>query len=330
MKPLAWVLDRIEQSFELFSKWVIYLILPLFLYNFASFLVTLLVSLFILLWWYLDNLIVNQNYSDLLLSVVSNPKIIFLVSIWSLFGLIYLFLYIPFYIYTIKSIKDLYEWRSISFKENFKYGFDNFFNIMKTYRNIFAYVSLIPCLIFIFWWLILNLWYFLELWDHIINTSFFIMWFSIILFIAFLVYRWIRVKFSVFSAIDNNNYTKENFVFSVKITEKTWFRVLWNFLLIWIIIWLLSWVATNIIWVFFWQSFDFFNDLDNWKVLGLDEMISSFSFLNYIISWFFDLIIKNIWNVFVLVFTYIFYKRLELEDEKEIIKDILSEKKEEL
>ena len=47
-----------------------------------------------------------------------------------------------------------------------------------------------------------------------------------------MVYRWVKTYFSLNSAVDSSEYTKENFNISVKITDWNWWRIVWNYILI--------------------------------------------------------------------------------------------------
>lgn len=311
----AKILDRIEQSFELFKKCFVYLVAPLLSYYLFSFFMGGILIIYLLFSWIIwANIFDTMDYNNIFL-FLSNPKIILLILISMIFWLLYILIYIPFLIYSIKTIGDFHKWvDKINFKENFMYSLNRFIPIMKTYRYIFAYVALIPALIFIIWWLIFNLGYFLN-WNDIYKIvwgTFMVSWG--VLFMIFAIYRWLKTSFSIYSAVDNDDYSRENFNFSVKITSKKWWRIFWNMILIWMIIWLLSWIASNFFSIFFsnsWVLSLISNDFTNKD--ALKSFISNFSFFNYFVSWFFDILIKTIGNVFLFIFLYLFYKRLSFE-----------------
>jgi len=325
MNPMPWVLDRIEQTFKIFKDGVLFLIIPLFIYNFLSFFIWIVIFLYIFFWWYFDFILSNPDYSAIS-SYLSSPKFIFLIALFSFLFLLYSLLYIPFYIYTIKTIKNLYNWENIDIKSNFKYWISNFLTIMKTYWFVFSYVALLPALIFILWWWIFNISYFLWLWEDIQKIWMFTMIFWSIFFLIFLIYRGLKVKFSIISAVDNDNYTKENFNHSINKTDDNWWRILWNLLIIWIIISFVTWTLSQIFWLLFWQSLDFWNLSQFWPE-NIKNLISSFSVLNYVISSFFDLVINTSGTIFIIVFTYVFHKRLSIEMDS---LDKVDNKKEEL
>lgn len=324
------VLDRIEQSFEIFRKAFIYIVLPFFVYNIISFIFFLLVISYFIFSWILSSLVDLLSYNNFFL-FLSNPKFIILATLSLFFLLVYLLLFIPFLIYTIKTIWDFYNWAiKIDFKSNFLYATNRFLNIMQTYWYMFAYLALIPSLIFIFWGLIFNIWYFYDLpFDYkMVGWAFMLVWF--LFFIVNMIYRWIKSTFALYSAIDCDDYSKENFVQSVTITNKKWWRILWNLILIWAIVWLLSWIASNIFSIFFGKIWDFSSlDFENITPSTLQSFIDAFSFFNYFVSWFFDSLIKTIGTVFIYVFIYVFYKRLYFEsnnlEQEKIEKNIKTE-----
>jgi hypothetical protein len=63
--------------------------------------------------------------------------------------LVYLLLYIPVFLGLIKTIQQVYNNEAVKIQKNIYYGFSRLWLSMKTYWYIFAYVALIPALIFI-------------------------------------------------------------------------------------------------------------------------------------------------------------------------------------
>lgn len=141
---------------------------------------------------------------------------------------------------------------------------------------------------------------------------------SLFLFLIFALYRWIKAIFALYSAIDMNEFTKINFTHSITVTDNNWLRILWNFMLVWIIVWLLSSFISWVFWVFIPSS------IDIEKIKWIDDLKSiwdSFSIIPHFISGFFSSVITIVWDVFIIVFTYIFFKRLEFENLKWTNKD---------
>ncbi|MDD2907405.1 MAG: hypothetical protein PHH98_02070 [Candidatus Gracilibacteria bacterium] len=307
------VLDRIEQSFLLFKKGIKVLVIPFFVYYFISYAFFTIISIYFLSTGIVDSISETMNYNNFFL-LFNNPKVILLLVVAMFFGLIYLVIYIPFVIYAIRTIKNLYNDEVINYKENVLYSENKFFEIMKTYWYIFAYVALIPSLFFIVGGGIFNLGYFLN-WDDAYKIiGGFLMGIGIFLFIAFSLYRGIKTTFAVSSAIDCDEYTIENFKKSVSITDNNWWRIIGNVILVGIIISLLSGVAKNIFSIFFSSSSGIIDLVSNYKDKdAIANFLANFSYFNYFISGFFDLIISTIGKIFTIIFIYVFYKRLDFE-----------------
>ena len=332
------VFDRIEQSFELFKKNFIELFLPIFLYTFWT--ITIFTSIFSYFWLkYLQEFSKNFNESKIAENMDwlnYSSEIIIWVSVFIILIILFVAIYIPFWLGTVKWIKQAYNWEKVTTKENIIYWFKNIFNSFKTYWFSFAYVALIPALIWIIWWLLFIYWNFNN------NSSFEQVWwsismFAIILFIFFAIYRWIKSSFYISSAIDKNEFTKENFYFWINITKDKWWRILWNFILVWLIVSLVTWVLNTIIWLVG-SSFDIdtnslLNLKENWNPEELMNIVNttldSYSpVLNFIKSTL-ENVVSTISTIFILIFTYIFFKRLEVEN-NDLNGDIEESKKIEL
>ncbi len=321
------VLDRMEQSFFIFKTAFVYLVLPLFVYNIISFIFFTSVVYYLIFSWVLFSLVDLLSYNNFFL-FFSSTKFVILSTLSLFFLVLYVLIFIPFLIYTIKTISDFYNWEvKVDFKSNFFYASSRFFDIMKTYRYIFAYLALIPSIIFIIWWVIFNVGYFYDLqFDYkMIWWAFMLTWF--LLFIVNMIYRGIKSTFALYSAIDNDSYTKEDFLKSVSITNNKWWRIFWNIVLVWFIVWLLSWIASNFFSIFFGNFWDFSTiDFENINVVAIQSFIDQFSFFNYFISWFFENLIKTVGSVFIYIFIYVLFKRLVSEASNNIITEEKKEK----
>jgi hypothetical protein len=305
--PKISVLDRIEQSFEIFRKNFIKLFLPIFLYKLLS---------VVLFWWiatyyFISNIWkLSDNTLDFF-TILNDPYIITSIVIWVFLFIVYLLLYIPVLLSIIKSTKQSYNWEKINIQENLLYWFSRFSKSMKTYWYIFVYVALLPAIIFIIWWGLFNAWFYFpdfSIWKQI---GWVIMVFSWILFLVFSLYRWIKTTFSISSAIDKDKFTKENFLHSLHITKNNWWRIFWNFFFVWFIVWLVWSFLSWAVWIFIPSAFDFeeiksVEDLKNiWEVFSIFPLLLS----NFVKS-----IIDTAGLVFIIIFTYIFFKRLEQEN----------------
>lgn len=323
MMPTEKVLDRIEQSFLLFKVWFKLLVIPFFIYYLISFVFTSIILVYIWFSWVLDSFMGDWS-SNILVNLFSSSKVVLIATLFIFFLIIYLTIYVPFIVYSIRVIWNIYNKKPIwDFKTNFIFALSRFSGVMKTYWYIFAYVALIPSFFFILWGWIFNISYFMNLDSSIkfIWWTFMVIW--ILLFIVFALYRWLKTTFSLYSAIDNDDYTKENFNSSIKITKNKWRRILWNLMFVWIIVSLLSWVASNFISLFFasssWYT-ELLSSFWSWSSFDLSSLsssvwkaVSDFSFFNYIVSGFFQLFISTVWKIFIIIFIYVFYKRLTFE-----------------
>lgn len=327
MEIKAWVLDRIWQSFKLLKNNFLWLFLPFFLYNFVS----------IVIAWTISKYYTMSSFSWMddmkgldLFEFLNNSSIVIWITVWITLYIIYLIFYVVVLLWFLKSLKQVVNWKKISILDNLKYWVINFSNSMKTYWHIFAYIALIPSILFIVWWILFNLPYFISGLDFIKSIWGAIIVLSLIIFIIFAIYRWLKSTFSLYSAVNDDSFTKENFTFSIKITDYNWMRIFWNFLLIWIIISIISSIISWIIWslIFFgngWSSiidlfmswiFKWWNILipNMWDIKNIiNDYVNNFSILSELISNFIKNIITTISSVFLLIFTYIFFLRLQIE-----------------
>jgi len=313
------VLDRIEQSFNLlFSNkenlWK--LVLPIFLYkmiigiviwNFISF-------------WLLGSLdVVNTD-------IFSSPyyvSIFFFVIVWFI---LYITFFIWFLLATIKWIKDTLEWKKINIQKNLKYWFDNLIKSFNTYWYIFAYITLWPFLFISIGWILIVLSYYYWL-SNLNNYWLYLMWFGFLFLLFFMLYRWTKSRFSIVSAVDYNSFTKGNFNTSIRLTKNNWWRIIWNYILLWIIVSIISSIIWSILSLF---STSIFDIIDYKKLLvdynsnrineqsindtvnNIKWFYNTFYLNNFIIS-IFNSFFENLILIFTLIFTFLFYKRLEIE-----------------
>lgn len=322
--PKGNVWDRLVQTFSVFKDNFFPLLIPLFLYNFI-----VIVIFGTLFKYFMINKIWNISIRGTdILSFLSDPFVGMIIIVTSILFILYLILYIPVFIWLIKSINQSVWNEKINMIENFKFWFTRLLGSLKTYWFIFAYVALIPSLIFIFWWVFINLSFYVESLSFLNSIWIILISVSLILFIYYSLYRWIKTSFSIITAISYDKFDKNNFLNSLKITDNNWWRIIWNILLLWIIISIISWIISSIISIFMFSiSFDFsvtdelMNWFTNWN-LNITDMLnklinaftSSFSITWSLISWFIKNIINTIWSVFIIVFMFIFFKRLEYEN----------------
>lgn len=337
--PKEKMMDRIEQSFVLFKNNFFKIFLPFFLYNFVYFLI-----------WYFSyinaSVFISNQFLDStaipdLFSLLNNTSSVIFISIATIFFLLYLLLYIPLYISLIKSIKDWFESNSIDIKKNLYYWFTRTLKSFTTYYFIFIYVLWIPALLFITWWVLFNLTFFLELEVVFRDISIWLMIFSLILFIFFSIYRGLKSRFWLISAIDQDSYGKDNFKKSVHFTKGNWTRMLWNIFFVWLIVWLVKTILTSITSLlsvlkpsslFDYISVEDITSIANWwninEVVKVEDIKMFFEWIwKFELLWFIQSIINvwinTIWLIFTTVFLYILFKRIEIE--KNIIFDVKKE-----
>jgi len=325
INPKEVVLDRIEQSFDLFKSNFKALFVPLFIFQFITMVViynilsAILFSMFNFGW----DISSSSWIMDSFWKLYTDPMFILFVSISIFLVLSYLTIFVPFLVSVIRWVSLAYkwkeEWNDIDMLENLKYWFINFSNSFKTYWYIFAYVALVPCLIIIVWLLYLMYW---LLYDGgiIINFVWPIATIGYLLIGIFLVIRWLKSTFGLYWAIDKSEYTKENFNFTIFVTKNNWWRIVWNLFLIWFIISLVSWIFSGIIWVISWigSGFSVTDLLSIKKAEDITALMDKMWWTTFFsILWdTLNLVITVAASVFTYIFTYILYKRLELESEE--------------
>jgi hypothetical protein len=328
MEVKVWVLDRIEQTFNLFKNNFIWLFLPFFLYNFISIVIIWTISNYYMMssfaW------IQDLNWLDFF-GFLNNSTVVIWIIIWTMLFILYLLFYVVILLWFLKSVKQAVNSEKITISDNVKYWISRFMNSMKTYWYIFAYIALIPSIIFIFWWLLFNAWYYFKDLEMLKQIWWFLMILGWLLFIVFAIYRWIKASFPIYSAVNDDNFTKENFNISLKITDNNWWRIIWNFMLLWILVSLVMSLIWGLIWIIWflgswWSSLidDIFSlaikwtnvwypDMNEIKTL-LNNYVNNFSVFWEILSNTIDNILTTISSVFVLIFTYMFFLRLQQEN----------------
>lgn len=326
LNPKKGVFERIEQSLEIFKKNFIAIFAPMFIYKiFTSLIIWNIIYYYWMNYFDFNNLWNSSDINWMLADAFSDTWFVIGVNVFIILILLNLIFVIPFIIATIKSIKQAYEWEiKIDYLKNISYWFKNLSNSFRTYWYMFVYVLLIPALILIFWWLLLIFGQLQNL-DNILQIWIFISGFWLILLMFFILYRWYKTTFSITSAVDNDEYSKENFKISVKVSNSNWWRIVWNFILLSILISTVWWITSLIIWIFKISSSDLsFLSLINFQnpqitpetitqiVSSFTKWLGEFSISKFIIS-FIELFVKLLFLIFTIIFTYIFYKRLELE-----------------
>jgi len=315
------VSDRLSDSLVFFKNNFNNLFLPFFIYNFIS--ITIIWT--ILQYYFINSLAWINDYSSLdTFSFLNNSVVVIWIVVGTFLFILYLIAYVFVLIWLLKSIKQWINWKDINIIENLKYWFLNFWNSMKTYWYVFVYVAMIPALLFILWGVLFNLSYYLDNISFLSSLGWWLMIISAMLFVFFSIYRWTKAKFALYSAVDNEEFTRENFNNSIKYTDNNWWRIIWNYLLVWILISILWYIISAINWLFsfsFWGWSDLVSGLTDayyskdysniWDLTS--NYINNFSFIAEVLWNIIDTIFKTVTSVFVIIFSYIFYLRLEKE-----------------
>lgn len=309
-----WVLDRMEQSFPYFKKHFFSLVIPYLLFQVAF--IVLLGTYF---FYFVISWVVGVFSSDMINveNFYYSPKIIYFIVLSFLFIVTYFLLQIPLILWTIRWVRQALLNQDVTPQENFLWAFERILSSFKTYWYIFAYICLIPAIIFILWGVLMiasmlnsNLEDFAVVWISLMIIS-------VIVFIVFALYRWVRATFPLYTAIDKDDFTKDNFIASLKITNNNWWRIFGNFFLIGLIIGLLEWLISGLLDSLFPSSVDYSQIEYSWEIQSdnLVALLDTFSPLAQIIRWIVDQIIAVSVTIYIIIFTYIFMYRLQDESE---------------
>ncbi len=283
------VLDRFGQSLELYGKNIIKLTLPFFIYN--------LLVLVIAMWSIMSILATFTGGSEPTMGMA-----IFVIIAMLLLFLVYIIFTVPVLACTLRSIKNVANGEKADLKANFSYGMKNFWEIVKVYWFVFLYVMLIPMVIIVVGITMLALG--IEAGAIVIMIGGFVQ-------IAFMIYRGLKTAFSVYDAIDTDNYTKENFDKKLSLTDGKLLRVFGNFIVYAILVSLIMWVVGMVIGNI-WTN-PSITDIDFKDLKSFVAYTQSYNFFGGLIWDIIGLLFSAITTVFGFVFVYIFYKRLETE-----------------
>lgn len=309
------VLDRIEDCIGILTKnidlivWIIGIYTSIFIVSSAIFQILL------------SNLIIDENF-------FKHPINYGIFWIYIFYLLIITILYIWIYLWIIKKLVNISKWIDSDIKEDLIFGIKNIINSFYTYYYVFLYVYLIPSIIIIIE-LILIL-YNLRKENNINQIMWIVIGITVLISLFFIIYRWLKTTFAIYWAIDKNDFSNDNFIFTTKITDKKWWRIFWNLMLINLILSLIWWTMSWFLW-----AFSFFGpQFDETKIkemftsntmdfILLKEYIQSvFSFnIATAIQGLFEKIFSGLTFLVNVSFIFILYKRLEIEYNEEKIMD---------
>lgn len=301
------VLDRIEQTFVLFKNNFKELLLPFLIFNLSIIMIVMTVS-----WGFFKFTNYEKYFTEF--NPALSIDLVMYITILIFFVIIYLIVSIWFNLWLLKWIKQWVNWEKVTPIENLAYGFKSIFISFQTYWYIFSYIFLIPAILFIVWWILFNIGFYADN-----NEILKFIWWALmivwaIIWLAFAIYRGVRTSFSIASAIDKDSFTKENFLESISFTNDNWWRIVWNIFLAWLIVSLVSWVF----WMLLSSISFFWNDINISEIRDIEDLkivLKSMWDINIykIISNSLDILIKTITSIFVIVFSYILFLRLQDE-----------------
>lgn len=296
------VLDRIEQSFWIFMKAPFQLVLPLALFNIIMLQILPAIAIYI---FPMQNAQM-QNIS-LLISMG--------VTLAIIYAIIYLTVMIPVSVSIIKSTIDIIKNKKVDYQENIKYSFHRLWKLFRVYWFIFEYSYLVPALCFIASGFVMITGMFIQN-DMLIHIALAGMWISGFYAIIQGLYRWLKTTFSIINAMYQNDFEKESFKNTLKITDNNWWRILWNLMLVWLIWGLIVGLMSGIL-----NSLSFINS-DITDMISSENTefntqeilwnLQSFNAMSFIIKSI-EQILSALLSSFIIVFSVVFYLRLRDE-----------------
>lgn len=305
-----WVLDRIEQTFSILIQNPIALISPIAIFQIIMIVILPQIGMGLILWW---NFMETSSVSSLLYITM---------SLAITYGLFYVILIIPVTLWVMKWASDLIEWKDITVQDMLGYGFQKLSDSFKVYWYMFAYAYLVPALCFIVAGSIMLYGLYFNN-EGISSLAWWLMVVSVIYAAIQWIYRWLKSSFAIWSAVYEEDFSQEQFNTSVSYTKWKWWRIFWNFFLIWMITALLMGLVSGLIWSisFMWTVH---SGIDINSLLGqadtdiqtsIENFIGDRSGINIfkIITDSISQVLGSVVSAFMLLFTIIFYIRLKQE-----------------
>ncbi len=301
----AWVLDRIEQTFKTFIQNPIALITPLFAVNFVMMTIA---PIFFMQYFFTSNI-------DNLNNIIQSLYILIVAAL--IYGIIYMILIIPATISTLKTSADILWRKKVSLGENIWYGFRKLWKAFSVYWYMFAYAYLVPAICFIVAWLIMIYGLYTE------EPTIRVVW-SILMWVAWLyalvqwVYRGLKSSFAVVAAVLHEDYSKSQFQKGILVTHNNWWRILGNFLLVWLIAWLSMGLITGLLGSISFLSSGINDFIPTNEEVSISDLQNTFSAMWTFNIWAFIIdsitqILSTIVTAFIMVFSMIFFMRLRDE-----------------
>lgn len=307
MNPKEKFLDRIEQSFMILIKQTNLLIwagiVYGWLYIFTIILYKVFISVLIFDNWFFTH---STNYIAFIIGII----------IW----LILIILHIGILLGFIKHISDIVKWYPTRLQNSLLYGMKRIILSCYTYYYIFLYAYLVPSL-----FLIVGLSLILldissgrlnfGIWTNDMQYAgiwFILVGISLVLSIYFIIYRWTRSSLAIYNAIEKDDFSRASFEYSLNLTNNQWTRVFGNLVGMSILMGLALSIFNGLFSIGS-SSLDmnFMNIIRMGSTTWMKNTMQGFSSIE--IWSILSSILKSIGWLFSLTFTYLFFKRLEIE-----------------
>lgn len=312
-------LDRIEQSFLFLKDNYKVLYWPMIVY----------LSLYILNHIFLNSILFFADYSNNWFKSSINYNLIWISFLYLIFNLLVI---IVIELWFIKNIKDVLDWTKQDIFYYINYWISYIIKSFSTYYYIFLYVYLIPAIIFIIGLFVILYWTISwDIFNYIIskqtppNTQILIIWAIIIIvaifaFLFFAIYRWTKARFAIYQAIDKDDFSKNSFTYSISLSNDKFARVFWNMFFVWIMTSLVLWILWQVWWIIdslFNLSWGSINEIVTSWNKDIKKILANAFMPNFL--WLTSNITSSLSMIFLSIFIFIFYKRLEQENDKDYI-----------
>lgn len=319
------LIPRLKQSFELYKKNFVGLSILILFYNVIALMIS--TGAWSIGIGNLSNL-GGSGQDEMLSQLATNMSSVALI-VWLsvLWFFAYIILFIPIFVATIQSIKNAMRGEEILPWENFKYWLSQFFNIFKVYWYVFQYVFLFPAFILISGLGVILIGLISGI-DALMTLGGILVGGATILWIIFMVYRWLRSTFRIYGAVDSEDFSKENFTQWLKETQGKVLRIFGNFFVLGLCLWLFGMIFWAVINTVTWVN-------PNEESLKIQEQIEagelSFADLQefsesvtgmHLLHGLLTSLIEVLWIVFATIFTYIF--SLRIRDEYSLSQETLT------
>lgn len=225
----------------------------------------------------LNNNIIDETFRFYQYFYTYTSENLILIIIATFVALIYIFASMLFWVFIYKTVVNILKWEDISVKIAFNYVVWKIKDISIFYYYIFIYTFWFLSWIIIFFWLfylILN-----YLWYDIIAMALFVIWylFALIYFIVKVIKKIIKTTISLIWAVYEDDFSKNNFNYNLKITDNKVLNLFWNLLLLWIISTVILFIYSTFLY-FTWIDVNYKIYSNNFNIFAIIEFIINLIF----------------------------------------------------